>query len=84
MYSNPDLSEDPIDYEVFKQILSDNGYSKTDQKIDLEMWTDQSGNELSFPRQENKVPSDFVLHALKKAGISEMQIELYRDLIFNK
>jgi|GEM_PF-5102303 len=85
MYTNLDLSANSVDYEVFKSILTDNGYRKNKEVDQMEEWIHNStGNLLLFPRNENQVPTDFVLHALNRAGISSLQLDMYRDLIFNK
>jgi len=84
MYNDLDLPDNSIDYEIIKLVLSDNGFSKTDDRKSVEHWENENTKDIvSFPRNENKVPADFIYMVFDKVNISQFQIDLYKNIIFN-
>lgn len=85
MYNRLDLSTECIKYEVVQQILIDNGLQNLGEKDGLQRWeTTDRTKYVSLMPDEDCIPADFLLYALKKVGISQSQIAMYNNIVYNQ
>lgn len=83
MFQHLDLSEDPIRREQLDELLGDNGFRHIRDKELTEEWQHETTKQIiNVPKNEDFVPSDFVLHALRKANIDDHQMSLYEPIVY--